>query len=108
MTTTTPPLAPADNAVLAVRQALAVLRTTTAPTIDRIAAETTAMRSTELAAFVDEIDATLGRIAEVLTHTDNGITDRLPDGQALIDDALAGLERTGAALEHIHTGLISR
>ena len=104
MTTDTTPRTQPGTAVTTLRQALTAARSAAKPSLGQLGDETAAMRRSDLAALIDEIDATVGLISEVLTHTES-VEDWLPDGQTLLSEALAGLEHTGMALEEIHTGL---
>lgn len=106
-TTPAPSLLPPETAVLALRQALAAARSAGTPAVGKLGDETAIMRRSELAALVDDIDATLGLIFEALSNIE-GIHDWLPDGQVLHSEALGGLEQTGLALREIHTGLTAR
>lgn len=103
MTAATPLIQP-DTAVLTLRQALAAARAAGIPVLGRLGAETAGMRRCDLAELIDDIDATVGLIAESLNSID-GLDDWLPDGDDAIEDARAGLEYAGVALEEIHTGL---
>jgi hypothetical protein len=107
MTTDTPParsLLQPETAVLALHQALAAARTAGTPAVGQLGAETAMMRRSDLAALVDDIDATVALISEALSNID-GLDDWLPNGQTLLSQALGGLEQTGQALNEIHTGL---
>ncbi|GAA4522476.1 hypothetical protein GCM10023191_101750 [Actinoallomurus oryzae] len=93
-----------ETAVATVRQALTAARAAARPNLGQLGEETAGMRRSDLAVLIDEIDATVGLIGEVLTSADS-VEDWLPDGQTLLSEALAGLDHTRLALEEIHSGL---
>jgi hypothetical protein len=96
-----------ETAVLALRQALAAAQAATTAALGHLST-TSAMRRSELAGLVDDVDKTVAQITAILGHLEENIADWLPDGEATLSEALGALDHAGTQLHEIHTGLASR